>query len=250
MVSLYATTVRRRRKTTFVNETAHSRLSPLCDPWLAPFRSRIEARLRPDMRILDVGAGRQPVLRLDERPQGCHYTGLDSSERELSRAPEGSYSESVVADITDYQPGLEESFEMIVSWQVLEHVKPLEVAFGNMHAYLQPGGQIVAFLSGAFSVFALANRLLPDRVGRRVVADIMNRDPDTVFPARYDQCSLHGLQRILVPWNDWEIAPAWGGARYLSSLPAAQRAYRRYESWAERQGHDALATHYLIVATK
>ncbi len=220
------------------------------DPWLAPFRSCIEATLRDHMRILDVGGGRRPVLDPHERPAGSHYTGLDISERELASACEDSYDERVVADITAHRAEMDGSFDLIVSWQVLEHVKPLEAAFANMHSYLRPGGQIVLFLSGAFSSFAVANRLLPNRIGTRIVAGIMTREPDTVFPAFYDQCYPRGLRRILATWSTWEITPAWGGADYLRLFPALQRAYLRYELWAQRGGHSSLATHYLVTARK
>ncbi len=220
------------------------------DPWQVPFRSHIDATLRPGMRILDVGAGRSPVLCPHERPLTCHYTGLDASGRELGKAPEGSYDTSVAVDITSYQPQLQASFDLIISWQVLEHVKPLDVAFANMHSYLRPRGKIVVFFSGAFSAFALVNKLLPNRVGRRVVARIMRRDLDTVFPAPYDQCYPLALRRVLAKWSEWEIAPAWGGADYFASFPALQRAYLGYESWAQRARHDTLATHYLITAIK
>ncbi len=219
-------------------------------PWLAPFRSRIDATLSSGIRILDLGAGRRPVLLPGERPPQCHYTGMDISEQELCKAPRHSYDERVAADMTTYQSQLCASFDLIISWQVLEHVRPLDVAFANIHSYLRPGGQVVLFFSGAFSVIAVANRLLPSAVGRRVIARIMKRDPNTVFPAFYDQCHPRGLQRMLARWTDWEIVPVWGGAGYLSSVPRVQKVYDRYEAWAKHGQHDSLATHYLVSATK
>ncbi len=219
-------------------------------PWDADFKARIDELLRPGMRILDVGAGRQPVLPPAQRPPRCRYSGLDMSKNELARAQSGSYDDFVVSDISVSNPSLHGTFDLIISWQVLEHVKPLADAFVNMRAYLQPGGHLVAFFSGAFSVFGLVNRVLPDRVGRPLVAWVMNRDPETVFPAPYDGCHPRALRRMLTSWSDWQILPAWGGAAYLSPLPPVQRAYLWYEAWAERENHEALATHYLVTATK
>ncbi|MGI8558333.1 MAG: class I SAM-dependent methyltransferase [Solirubrobacteraceae bacterium] len=219
-------------------------------PWDADFRARIDELLRPGMRILDVGAGRQPVLAPAQRPPRCRYSGLDMSKNELARAQSGSYDDFVVSDISVFDPSLHGTIDLIISWQVLEHVKPLEDAFANMRAYLQPGGHLVAFFSGAFSVFGLVNRVLPDRVGRPLVAWVMNRDPETVFPAPYDGCHPRALRRMLASWSDWQILPTWGGAAYLSPLPPVQRAYLWYEAWAERENHASLATHYLVTATK
>lgn len=238
----------------------HLTVSPLVDcqntppdrhpPWDAPFRTSINATLKPGMHILDVGAGRNPVLSRIQRPVLCQYAGLDLSKQELSQAPSGSYDEVIVSDISVFSPGLCERFDLIISWQVLEHVKPLDSAIGNMRAYLRPGGCLVVFFSGAFSVFGLVNKVLPDHVGRWVVAHVMDRDPETVFSAPYDGCHPRALRRMLASWSEWQICPTWGGGDYFAAVPPLQRAYLRFEAWAQRGNYNQLATHYLVTATK
>lgn len=189
-------------------------------------------------------------MALADRPPGCVYVGLDLSAHELARAPAGSYDETVVSDVTARQPHLRDSFDLIVSWQVLEHVRPLDATLDALRSYLRPGGHLVAFLSGRFSVFGVANLILPTRAGARIVAALMRRDADTVFPAYYDRCYAKALSRMLEPWSTARVEAHWGAAVYFDRVPPLQRAYVAYEDWARRTARDNLATHYLLSARR
>lgn len=217
--------------------------------WRAPFDARVTASLAPGAHVLDVGSGRTPTVPLAERPRDCRYVGLDLSASELELAPSGAYDELVVTDVARRVPALERSFDLIVSWQVLEHVKPLAAAIEHLRCYLRPGGRLVAFFSGTFSAYALLNTAIPNRLGVRVVARVMRRPPDTVFPAYYDRCYHWGLERMLESWSAAEVVPLWGGAAYFRFSRVLQSVYLAYEEWARLGGHRNLATHYLVAAT-
>jgi SAM-dependent methyltransferase len=218
------------------------------DPWLQPFWSLIEPALVPDVSILDVGSGRKPALGADERPARCHYVGLDISRKELDAAPRGSYDDVVVGDLAQRIVDLEKRFDVVVSWQTFEHVKPLSAALENTRAYLRPGGSLVAQLSGRYAAFALVARLVPQRVGVWAMQRLLGREPETVFPTSYDACYYDAIEKMLCPWSDWQIIPRYQGADYFAFSRLVERAYLRYESWLTRSGHRNLATHYLISA--
>jgi len=112
--------------------------------WRDPFDAHIRRHLRPGVRVLDVGAGAEPVIPLHARPSGCTYTGLDIDPCELEKAPRGSYDDAIVADVTEFSPGLEEQLDLVVSSQVLEHVPSLQDALENCYRYLRPQGALVA----------------------------------------------------------------------------------------------------------
>jgi SAM-dependent methyltransferase len=214
------------------------------------FPSQVRASLHPGIRILDAGAGRTPTIPVAERPAGCQYVGLDISAPELQAAPAGSYQRMVVGDIKQEVPELRDQFDLVVSYQVLEHVKPLEAAFANFHRYLRPGGRVVAQMSGAFSAFGVINRLVPQRLGIWALEHLVGRPRESVFPAFYHRCSYGQLARILQPWGQWEIIPRFDGAGYFRFSRVFQAAYIAYEEWALRRNHRNLATHYLVVAIK
>lgn len=219
--------------------------------WDAPFREAIERTLRPGMAILDVGSGRNPTILPDERPEGTTYVGLDLSREELEAAGPRAYDEHAVADVGALQDELIGRFDLIVSWQVLEHVEDLGAAFICMRAYLKPGGVLVAMFSGGRSAFALVNRVVPFHIGAPIVKKVMGRsDRNPVFPAYYDRCTAGELRGMLGDWSAVDVAPYYAGARYFGFSKLASRAYLAYEDAVARRGADDLATHYLLTATR
>ena len=219
-------------------------------PWRAPFHRRLEALLRPGLTVLDVGAGRSPTIPPEQRPLGVTYVGLDISEAELAMAGPGAYDETWVADITQHLPELEGRFDLILSWQVLEHVRPLSVAFENLRTYSRPGGVFIGQFSGQWSYFALLNRAIPHRLTAALVDRFTERDAGAVFPAYFDHCRDSRLRPMLTRWSRVEIVPRYTGAGYLRFLPPAQWLYLKYEDWAMRSGRRDLATHYLVEAER
>jgi len=218
--------------------------------WRQSLDAVVEESLTGECSVLDVGAGRKPAFPPNRRPRSCYYAGLDLSASELAKAPPGSYNDTWARDIVSRCPELERRFDLVVSWQVLEHVKPLGTAIENIRSYLRPGGRFVATLSGAFSAYGLINQVVPARVGVWAMHRLLGRDSETVFPAYYDQCWKTALERTLGRWSRFEVIPFYIGATYFAFSKTPQRAYLRYEEWLQNGAHLNLATHYLIDATK
>jgi len=225
-------------------------LPPRYNAWRATFDALVQENLTPGCAVLDVGAGCRPTVAPDQRPAPCYYTGLDLSDSELAKAPAGSYDDAWALDIVSPCPQLEGRFDLILSWQVLEHVKPVTVAIDNIRSYLRPGGRFIATLSGAFSVYGLINQAVPARLGVWTMHKFLGRDPHTVFPAYYDRCWKTALERTLDDWDNFQITPYFIGAMYFRFSSTLQRIYLHYEEWAMNTEHDNLATHYLILATR
>ena len=163
--------------------------------WVNHFESQFELLLTPGVRILDVGSGRKPTLEPDRRPQGCFYTGLDLSSKELLLAPSGSYDEVIEADVATLLPDLHERFDLILSWQVFEHVAPLDATLDNLRTYLRPGGRMVTMLSGGLSAFGLVNRAIPRRVGVWALDRLTGRDPGDGFSHSLRSLLLRRIER-------------------------------------------------------
>lgn len=219
--------------------------------WDAPFRSAIEARLAPGIAILDVGSGRNPTIPAGERPEGTRYVGLDLSKDELDAAAPESYDETVASDAGTLQDDLVRQFDLIVSWQVFEHVEDLGAAMVCMRSYLRDGGAIVALFSGSRSAFALINRVLPFHIGAPIVTRVMGRSSSNpVFPAYYDRCTASALQHMLESWSTVRVVPYFRGAEYFRFSSVATRAYLAYENRAAARNSADLATHYLLIAER
>ncbi len=225
----------------------------LPERYAEPMQLELLRRLKPllveDLTILDVGAGRYPTLAATDRPSGCNYVGLDIEPTELAEAAPGAYDEDVVADITE-PLHRDEEFDLIVSWQVLEHVSPLRDAFENLRAALRPGGTLLAQLTGSNAAFALGGRVVPPRARVWLATHVLGHQEEEKFPTRYDRSSYAALEEMLGGWSEVEIVPFYRGAPYFGFWRPVQRAYLAYESAIERRRAKNLATHYLVVAKR
>ena len=213
------------------------------------FLGHVSPLLVPDISILDVGAGRSPTIAPEHRPPGCRYVGLDISERELRAAAPDAYDRTIAHDIT--RPlNSEERFDLVLSWQVLEHVKPIEQALENLRAVMRPGGTMVAQVSGSFAAFSLVARLVPHRVRVWAMARFLGHPEEMKFPTYYDRSWATALEGMLAGWSSVVLRPYYRGAVYFAFSPPLQRLYLRYESAVARRNVRNLATHYLLVARR
>jgi SAM-dependent methyltransferase len=221
-------------------------------PWRAKFDEHVADALRPGSRVLDIGSGRNPTIPVERRPTGCTYVGLDLSADELLRAGPGAYDEHVEADASARLSEFDGVFDLVVSWQVLEHVRDLGSTLENIRGYLRQGGVFVTMFSGSWSAFGVVNRLLPNKVAHAVVGRTMGRANShiPVFPAYYDRCYASALQPLMRPWSTAAISPLYAGAAYFSFSTFATRLYLRYEDFICARGIANLATHYLVVAER
>lgn len=220
------------------------------DPWVAPFVDRALAELGPGAGVLDVGSGARPAIAREQLPDGCVYVGLDISGEELRRAEPGAYDEMLEGDICTKLATTEGRFDRVVSWQVLEHVSSMRAALATQHAALVPGGRMVAMLSGAWAMHALAARVIPYRMSTRLQRRLLNIVPEDKFPTRFDGCTDRSLRRLLADggWASWEVVPLYRSGVYLEFFQPLQRAYVAYENWAARGPRANLATHYIVDA--
>jgi SAM-dependent methyltransferase len=215
------------------------------------FDRRVASALRPGIRILDVGSGRRPSLAPALRPPGCEYVGLDVSGSELGVAAPGSYDEGVVADIAGVpRPELAGRFDLVISFQVLEHVRPLRRALENMRSYLAPGGRMVVQMSGTFTPFSLAGKVVPHGVKVRLLERFLDREPAEIFPAHYDHCWASALERMTGDWERVEVVPLHRGAAYLHFSKPLRAGYLVYERWLARHDIDNFAAYFVVDAIR
>jgi SAM-dependent methyltransferase len=210
-------------------------------------------KLRPllvdGVRILDVGAGRSPTIAPQDRPPGCEYVGLDISAQELESAPSGAYDSSVVHDISSPYAGLRD-FDLVLSWQVLEHVSDLNRTLANLGEMLRPGGVLLAQTSGSYAAFALLARVMPHRLRVYAMARFLGHREEQKFPTSYDRCTEKAIRAMLSGWASVEIVPHYRGAPYFGMVRQLQRVYLVYENTVARRHATNLATHYLIIARR
>jgi len=110
-------------------------------------------RMPSEGRVLDAGCGFQLPIPLNTG----HITGIDISRRALERNEHAH--EKILGDITSYP--LQRSYDVVVCWDVLEHLRDPRAALRNLASALKPGGMMVVGMPELFSAKGLLTRLMP-----------------------------------------------------------------------------------------
>lgn len=149
--------------------------------WSAPFGLELldTVRLRPGMKLLDVGTGLGfPLIELAQRiGPAAHAVGLDPWKAALDRArlkirTYGLINVDVVEGVAENMPFETESFDLIVSNNGINNVTDIAQSFAECRRVAKPGAQFVmtynleATMREFYDLFesALAHCGLSDRV--------------------------------------------------------------------------------------
>jgi SAM-dependent methyltransferase len=162
----------------------------------------LRARVAP--RVLEAGCGSTSRVQL---PPDRVLVGIDISERQLDRHP--TLDERVLGDLQQHRwpPG---SFDLIVCWDVVEHLPEPGRALQLMFESLRPGGAVVLAFPNLWSLKGLVTKLTPygfhvwfyrhilgDRRPRNELDQFTTPFRAEVAPARIRRLARgHGLEPI------------------------------------------------------
>jgi SAM-dependent methyltransferase len=112
-------------------------------------------RDRNHRRVLEAGCGSVSHFVHD-----AYVVGIDTSAVQLGR--NGSLDERILGDVQSHElPG--EAFDLIVCWNVLEHLPHPERALARFYQAVKPGGLIVLSFPHPLSVKGLVTKFTPFR---------------------------------------------------------------------------------------
>jgi SAM-dependent methyltransferase len=106
-------------------------------------------------QMLDAGCGSSSHLRI---PDHAHRVGIDVSSKQLGR--NSDLTERILGDLETYDLP-DGRFDLIVCWDVLEHLSRPRLALQNLHRSLASGGMLILGLPNALSVKGLITKLTP-----------------------------------------------------------------------------------------
>lgn len=172
---------------------------------------------------------------------------MDPSAAELA-AGESGYVETHIARAEDFVPRLEGRADLVVSHQVFEHVEDFASSVRNVERYLKPGGTFLCQFSGAWSIFAIAHRLIPARL-RDVAVRVATGQDRKQFPAPYDRCHPRAFTPLFASWEDVRVIKTYNAHWYVHRIPVLAPSFRWFETRVLGR-FDALASHYLVIATR
>lgn len=120
-------------------------------------RALVDRLPKKPVRVLDAGCGEASSLPL---PRGVHVVGIDRSAAALARNEH--LDEAILGDLEiDRLP--DAAFDVVICWNVLEHLRRPERALENLSEALRTGGLLVLGLPNLLAPKALATKLTPYR---------------------------------------------------------------------------------------
>lgn len=132
------------------------------------------------LRILEAGCGSSSHLQL---PADRWLVGIDISPRQLDAHTE--LDERILGDLQAHQ-WPDAAFDLIVCWDVLEHLPAPGAAMSRMFEALREGGIVVIAVPNRYSLKGWITRLTPFAVHawfyRYIIGDTRPRDQSDQFP--------------------------------------------------------------------
>jgi SAM-dependent methyltransferase len=135
------------------------RITPRFSDAISGLTSALDLALmgKSDLRVLEAGCGSSSHVPLPGRP---HVTGIDVSEAQLLRNP--LLDESILGDIQSY-PLSEGAYDVVVCWDVLEHLRQPTSALRNLVCALRPGAVLILAVPNILSAKGLLTACTPFR---------------------------------------------------------------------------------------
>jgi SAM-dependent methyltransferase len=110
---------------------------------------------RSKLTTLEAGCGSVSHIRIDGTSK---LVGIDISEKQLNR--NSGLHEKIVGDLQTY-PLVESSYDVIVSWDVLEHLESPGPALANLFRSAKKDGIVVLAAPNILSIKGIVTKLLP-----------------------------------------------------------------------------------------
>lgn len=156
------------------------------------FMAMVAAVLRPEMRVLDAGAGAGDEFPYDFKDRVREMVGVDLDPR-VETNPR--LHRGIMADLTGI-PCEDGAFDLVFSRYVLEHVSEPGRFLAEINRVLKPGGSFMFLTPNKWHYVAIGARLTPDTFHSWYNRK-RGRDEEDTFPTLYRLNSVGGLRRSL-----------------------------------------------------
>lgn len=170
------------------------------------FYTRINALLRPDMHVVDYGAGRgqssedpaqyrRNLAKLKGKVN--RVTGVDVDPIVQTNP---LVDEAIVIDSTGNVPLADSSVDLIVTDSTLEHVADPRFVADEFFRMLKPGGWVCARTPNRWGYIGLATNIVPNRFHVAILRHSQpHRKEKDVFPTTYKVNTRRAISKAFSP---------------------------------------------------
>lgn len=155
------------------------------------FRERILAALTSDSVALDVGAGAGIVDHMNFRGIAQRVCGVDPDERVV----DNPYLDDARVGTAESLPYPDDTFDVVFSDNVLEHLADPEAVFAEVARVMKPGGRFLFKTPNVYHYMPTIARLTPHRF-HQFVNRLRGRESEDTFPTLYRANSAGKIRRL------------------------------------------------------
>jgi SAM-dependent methyltransferase len=145
------------------------------------YKELIQRHLEPGTRVLDAGCGRYLKF-CREFSAVAHVVGIDLERTFHTDNRQAPYAVCGDLGALPFPP---DSFDMVISRSVVEHLEDPPGVFREFFRVLRPGGKIVILTPNKYDYVSLIAAVTPYRLHRVLVSRICQVSEDDVFPTLY-----------------------------------------------------------------
>ncbi|HEX6388863.1 MAG TPA: methyltransferase domain-containing protein, partial [Solirubrobacteraceae bacterium] len=146
-------------------------------------------------KVVDVGAGRETPYAIGGLP-GVEVVGVDILAADLEA--NAQLDRRVPHDLlSGRMPDEAHDAGLITSRMVLEHIADMDAFAAEVHRSLAPGGRTIHFFAARYSLFAFANRVLPEAFAKRLLYLLRPESVDVGgFVTYYDRTNARAIRAV------------------------------------------------------
>jgi ubiquinone/menaquinone biosynthesis C-methylase UbiE len=156
----------------------------------------------PATHVLDVGCGTGNYAAAMTQATGCRVSGLDPSLRMLDWARDAAPWESLVHGSAESLPFPHDSFDVVLSTDVIHHIADRDAYFSEAVRVLRPAGHIVTVTDSHDDI--VRRRPLSSHFPQTVAIELQRYPPVTCLLTEMARAGF-GEQRPVQVSNDYDL---------------------------------------------
>lgn len=163
--------------------------------WCSPnrrYENLLAELINESSVVLDVGCGRIFPLAAYLLQCGADVHGIDPMVVPEAIPP----GVTVKHGTAEHIPYPDDTFDVLTSRSVLEHLKRPVAAFREFHRVLKPGGVLVFVTPSKYDYVSLIARIVPNSLHARMIGLLEGREEASTFPTYYRANSARQISQI------------------------------------------------------